>query len=434
MKTSHSLTLALALSIAACSDPSGPGGSTRPITVNLCSGLAPGVWFAYQNEGGAWTKITPNSAGEISFDATEKVSVASAIDLFGLTFTEILNATATELEATGDVLCEGDFGTKTMSGSVAGLGAEQFARIGAAGSSAGASLSSPTWLLEDLPNHPVDLLATSYATFSSQPAQRVIVRRGITPNGSVAPLDFAGTEAVTMESSVATFTNIMANGSLTMLSAVRTANGTTHELGDLTNSGEVGAPTQAVGYVSLPASLRIATDIHEISAAASNSIATNTIVHYYNAPSAKTLAFGPIVNEPTITNTTTSGIIRPRIQLVSQAEYPSATVVQLGEAVDQVSRYVGIVTTAGFMGGTPATWDVTVPDMSTAGYQASWGLQTQTYNWSVAAYGSSGAGWPLGTVPVNGVTVISGTRGKVDVVQINGPASRLIPRLMARMR
>jgi hypothetical protein len=53
MKTSHSLTLALALSIAACSDPSGPGGSTRPITVNLCSGLAPGVWFAYQNEGGA---------------------------------------------------------------------------------------------------------------------------------------------------------------------------------------------------------------------------------------------------------------------------------------------------------------------------------------------------------------------------------------------
>jgi hypothetical protein len=179
-----------------------------------------------------------------------------------------------------------------------------------------------------------------------------------------------------------------------------------------------------VNYVSLPAALRVATDIHTISASASNSIATNTIVHSYKTPAAKTLTFGPVVNEPTITNATTTAVVRPRIQLVSQAEYPSAIVVQFGESVGQVSRYVGVFTTAGFLGGTPSTWDITVPDMSSAGYNASWGLSTTGYNWSVSAYGAQGTTWPLGTAPVDGATIISGTRGKVDIIQLDGAALR----------
>jgi len=429
------LALALALSLAsACSDPSGPSGPTRPITVSLCAGLAPGVWFAYQNEGAGWTKVTPNNSGEIAFDATEKVSIASAIDLFGLTFTEVLNATATELERTGGVSCESDFGTKNMSGTVAGIGADQFVRISAAGAIDGVGQSSPGWLLEDLPNHPVDLVATSYATFSSQPAQKVIVRRGITPNGAVAALDFSGAESVALEGATATFSNIVSNGTLTPVSSVQTANGTNHELASLSGGPGPAATPLGVNYVSLPASVRVASDMHRISASASNSIATNSIVHYYTAPSAKSLAFGPIVNEPAVTNTTTTGVIRPRVQLVSQAEYPSAMIVQFGESVGQVSRYVGIFTTAGFMGGTPATWDVTVPDMSSAGYQASWGLATQSYTWSIAAYGTAGGTWPLGTSPVDGMTVISGARGQMDMIQLGASPLRSLRKVLSRVR
>lgn len=429
MKFPTSLAIALLVSAAACSDPSGPidNGQTRSITVNLCSGLAPGVWFAYQNQGGPWTRVTPNSSGQIVFDATEKVSVASAASLFGLTFTEILNATATELEATASTSCEEDFGDRSMSGTVTGLSGEESARISAGGSFDLATATSPSWLLEDLPNLALDIVATRYATAFTQPANRVVVRRGVTPNnGSVAALDFSGAESAALESAIVTFTGIPANGSLSMATSVRTASGTNHELADM-QSSPVGATSQGVAYVSLPASLRIASDMHFMSAAAYNSIATQTIEHYYKAPAAKTLAFGPIISEPTITNPATSPIVRPRVQVASQAAYSSALVVDLGESIGETSRYVGIITTAGFLGGVPATWDVSVPDMSAAEYNPDWGLETTTYNWSISAYGLTGGTTSLlGVAPADGLTVTASTRGKVEVIELGVSQQRAL--------
>jgi hypothetical protein len=414
MKAPRSVLLALAL--AACSDPSGPSdGRTRPITVNLCSALAPGVWFAYRNEGGEWTQVTPNGTGTIVFAATERVSVASAISFFGLTFTEIVNTTGSELEGASAVSCDGDFGSRSMSGTVTGLGAEEFARVSAASSIDGATQVDPNWMLDDLPDHPIDLVAARYPTSSSQPAERVLVRRGVTPNGAVSPLDFSSAESAALEGATATFTGVPTNGLLTIVNSLLTATGTNVELGEL-STGPVDESTQAVNYVSLPASLRIASDMHVISASASTAEATQTIVHYYQAPSAKTLAFGPPVSEPTLTNATTSPIVRPRVQVAAPSAYRSALVIELGETSGDDTRYVSILTTAGFLGGPPQAWDVTVPDMSSAGYDEAWGLATTTYNWSVTAYGTPDPVWPFGVQPADGTTIVSSTRGKIEII------------------
>lgn len=409
MKVLPFLALALTAAAVACSDPARPADQgTRRISVNLCSSLAPGVWFAYRNQDGPWTQVTPNSDGTIAFDATEKVSVASAFTVSSLTFTEIINATATELEGTASVSCRGDFGERTMGGTVTGLAPDEFARISAGSSLDGATQSDPSWLLEELPDHAVDLIATRYATASSQPAQRVVVRRGVTP-ATVAALDFTGPESAALESAVATFTGIPVGGAFTMISAVRTAGGTNHQLGDLTTAATTLA-SQAVGYVSLPASLRITTDMHVISASASNAATTQTIVHNYKTPGAKTLAFGPAIGEPEVSNVGTGSAVRPRVRLASQPSYPSALVADYGATVGQASRYISILTTAAFLGATPETWDVAVPDMSGAGFDPSWGLPTTSFSWSVSVYGTAGTSWPFGVQSSDGTTIVSSTR------------------------
>ena len=434
MRATSSLAIALAAAVA-CTETTAPTGPTRSIDLTLCAGTVPGSWFAYRNDGGAWTRIAPNGAGHIVFDATEKVSVASVVQIGGLTITQILNATATELEATPAAACDAELGNQSITGTVSGLGSEDFVRISAGGyGSDGASQANPEWELDEVPTHAVDLVATRYATFSSQPAQEVIVRRGLLAgNAAIPTLDFASAEAVPIESAVATFTGIPANGSLNMLTAVNTANGTIHELGDLAGSPPTGS-TQAVSYASLPASLRLATDIHILTASAYNTEGTLTLQAWYKTPSARTLAFGPMLSDPVITNSSITPVVRPRLQLAAQAEYPSAVEVSFGEPAGQAgSRYVSIVTTAGFVGGAPATWDLEVPDMSSADYDADWALHTTTYNWTASAYGINNSDGFFSRTLTDGTLVISATRARDEASGARlAAARRLLPLSLVR--
>lgn len=414
------LALALAtLGAAACSDPAGPPAGTTPVALELCSGFGGFGWLAYQNEGGAWTQLSPNFSGSVSFDATEKVSLAVGFSFFGTSFTQVINATAAELNATGDVPCELAFGTRTMSGTVAGLTGDQYARLSASTSSDDADAFDSSWSLEDLPSTGVDIVATRYATFSTQPANRVLVRRNVVaPNGPVPALDFAGTESAAPENAIVTLNGIPANGTVGVATSVLTANGTLHDLGDLPASGSSSSPTQAVNFISLPASLRIASDEHILTATTFDVDGVRTATHYYKTPAATNITFGPMVPEPVVTNTATSPYVRPRATLASQTAYPGAVLVQWTESSDESSaRVVAVMTTAGFLGGTPQNWTIEVPDMSSANYDPSWGLQSTDYSWAVSVYSATGPTELLGQqLPADGTTVLSATRGSVETL------------------
>jgi hypothetical protein len=408
MRQIKTCVLALAASLAACQGTNEPQiGPTTSVTINTCSAGALG-WFAYQNTGGAWTKITPTVTGQLIFEATEKVSLAVAIDFFGSSLTQVINATSAELNQNADAGCDLiAIGGATMSGTVVGLTGDQAARISAAASETGADALDPSWTLEDLPTTKVDVVATRYPTLFTSPSDRVLVRRGVTPTGaSIAALDFNSSEAAAPQSATVTFTGSGANGSIEAASMLLTETGTLHTLGSLFSA----SGSTSFNYLSLPASLRIATDMHQLLGLSLTAQGFKQVSRFYKTPSDVTLGFGPMVSMPAFTSLGTSPYLRVRADVASQAEYPGLVQVDYSQPVnDETVKLFSIVTTAGFYGSTPTTWDLSIPDLSSAGYNSAWGLQSGTYYWSVTASSGNFAS-VVGATPAEGTTIVSATR------------------------
>ena len=430
MRLTRAFLATLALSgAAACSDTTDPTpAGTTTITLAPCSLFQLG-WFAYQNQGGPWTRLTPDANGGLSFNATEKVSLAMSFSLFGTSFTQVINASATELQGASGVECDELSGDKFMNGTVAGITGDQYVRITAATSVDDASLADPSWALEDLPATTVDIVATRYPTAFSQPANRVLVRRGIIPlNGTVSTLDFNHPiESGAPEANTVTLAGASTASTFYVESSVITGNGTEHELSELSSQSAA-----TFNYLSLPAALRFAADQHVISATATGLEGSWSVQHYYKTPSAKALTFGPMVSAPTITTVASSPTVRPRAQIAAQQQYPTAAEIMFSESTGEFSsRVISVVTTAGFTGGTPETWDIVIPDMSAASFPASASLQTTNYNWTASAYSAPSGSLIMGGVLPEGATIASATRS--NDVNFSG-ASRVArrPNLLTR--
>src|SRR5688500_1145734 len=88
----------LALSLFACKDSSGPSEQDLvDLVLAFCTEDAP-TFVAMQNEGGAWTRVTPGADGRLAISATDKLGLAFAVQQ-GSSFstTEVVYATRAEL-------------------------------------------------------------------------------------------------------------------------------------------------------------------------------------------------------------------------------------------------------------------------------------------------------------------------------------------------
>ena len=91
-----------------------------------------------------------------------------------------------------------------------------------------------------------------------------------------------------------------------------------------------------------------------------------------------------------------------RAQLASQAAYSTAA----GATFSQDSILVDVLVTAGYTRGAPATWTIDMPDFSSAGYDATWGLKNgESVNWSVSALGGTLLPF-IGATPVDGAQIV----------------------------
>jgi hypothetical protein len=434
----RNLIIALASStlLSACSsdNPAGPFEKSS-ITVNLCPEfVGSGAWIGVQNQGEGWTEVTPNGSGTLTFDATDKVSLAFVYSSFGSNFTQVVNASAAALDGTTGVSCENaaDFGSASLSGTISGMSGEEFVRLSAGASGTEADVTLPTWTLSELPNLSLDLVATRYASVFTSPANKIIVRRGVTPNSSGLTLDFAAAEARDFENAIVAFTNVPTNGTVHLEMNFQTETGTYHPLGTLS---DFQAP-YAFNYVTVPASLRVATDIHFLDVFASSASAQLGIVHVYKAPAAKTLSFGPPLGTPTITQVATSPYLRLRAQLTKQPEYPSGTSVLFGQNTGEGVNLVHITTTEDFLGAA-STWDVTIPGFDSAsGYDPEWGISAAAeYFWSVMAF-EADASLLLGGPPADGATATYSIRGSGEsqsaAARVSSP--RVTPRTWRGMQ
>jgi hypothetical protein len=106
--------------------------------------------------------------------------------------------------------------------------------------------------------------------------------------------------------------------------------------------------------------------------------------------------------------------LQPRAQLQSQSAYSGVVDAQFAQSANSVD----VAATAAYFGGAPATWTVSVPDLTAAGYDPTWGLKSGTpLDWQVNAF----AGDVLvfaGATPFDGAQIAGAGRASSSSVSI----------------
>ena len=376
----HALCLLLVVSVAACGDD--PTAPTRAVV--LCSSR---TWLAYQNEGAQWTRAA-GSNGRFSFPATERLGVAVFNGNLDYPILEVGYLTSEQAAKTFS--CPAATSpVKTLRGAAQGLKPDEEAHIRYGPSIASASATFPTFTIS-IPDGPLDLVATRVLPYSTSAPEilidRVVIRRGENrADGSMLPLlNFDSTEAFAPQPNVLTVVGAPANQLIGAQTDFATQSGTVNPLG----AGPL--KNGMTTTYSVPASRQVAGDVHLLDIGT----ADRRVLFVYAIPSDRTLALGPEPSAPIFTTETNSPTLRIRAEVTGQSEYGSSITLRYGQAPPATTNRnsVSVSATKEYFGATPATWSLTIPDLSGVdGFQPSWGLQPGPYAWSMHVHS-----WPFG--------------------------------------
>ena len=106
-----------------------------------------------------------------------------------------------------------------------------------------------------------------------------------------------------------------------------------------------------------------------------NATATRMSYGFFRAATDRTVSLGAALAPATVTSVATAPYARLRVQLASQADYNAFATATFAQSTRQAT----ISASAAYFGGTPATWDLAVPDLAgVAGFDPTWGLRTGT--------------------------------------------------------
>ena len=385
-----------AVALAGCSgSPSGPTTGGGSLSLTFCRAYAP-IWLAVQDGNGAWTRVLPNpgtTTYQFSPPSSDKAGLA-LVDTIA-TYPSLAVSYESSAEFTAQfsgyvsprcgVDSTGTGTTKTVNGSVANVGATERAEVSLGSSSADVKPgfgAFPLFQLTDVRDGPIALVATrgdsSELTYA---ANKVIVRRALSPadNSTLAQLDF-GAEGFVPDSANVTVTGL-GTDSASVSSAYITTGG-----GLALSQTFFGAASQ--WYRAIPLTQLNATDVQVLFATAQSASGVRVGDMAFRNPVDRTLSL-PALNTPTVTTLVTAPNARPRVQLASQAEYNRGITAAFTQSTPVAIVLVGA--SAGYYGGAPVTWDITVPDLSTAaGWNSAWGLQDgNPIGWFLEASGGS---------------------------------------------
>ena len=391
-----------ALLVCACgtdaTQPSPPEGPL-PIVLDFCPRSVP-TFFAYRNDGEAWTSLTPDANGSFAFTAAPKVAIAFVFA--GNQQIETYYTSAQDLIAVSGLTCQGQ-GGKTINGSWANLGANAFGVV-TAGSSRVAGTGP--FILGFVPDGTFDLVAMNYGDGIS-PTDAIVRRDLAPPDGSTIPVfDFASAEAVPLASNLLTVSGLLSGDFNNLFISFSTGNGTTQ---DWENGFAYAGATRT--FRSVPSALLRADDLHTLSFTARGQSFTSyrAEILYYRQPSDKGIVLGPRLNPATFTTVASSPYMRIRGTLPSQPEYGSAVqfyFAQLTSAGGE--RDWNVTGTARYFGGsTPSTWELEIPDLSAVtGFPASAGFEASQITSAAGEARSGLLGLLIGRPPRDGEFVM----------------------------
>ena len=272
------------------------------------------------------------------------------------------------------------------------IGAADQVAISMGGGSGSASSAQPNFQLKNVLNGASDLIAVrSSFNLGPPPALTplgVIIRRGlnIADNGTIPLLDFGAAEAFAPQTAQVTLANLGADTPIVTLTYQTPT--TIASLGVSLSGGT------AHTVYGIPAAKQDATDLHQITALAAAGQAGDARGHFmwFKTLADKTVTLGPVLTAPTIASLGNTPYPRYSSSGPIQAEYDDGFAFVATQAVGAVGHSWTITATRAYFSGSAYT--LLMPDMSSAGYQALWALQTGSQaTLNTSAYGFSGNGF-----------------------------------------
>lgn len=342
------------------------------------------VWFAAQDGAGAWTQVL-GVADVYRFNVASAKGGYAFVSRDARTLLTVSLGTQGELTGAAISPCGSPpSALKTVSGTVAGLGAGDVAYVGLGGPNSdpeGGPItpSAPSFTLARVPDGPQDLIAFRTSPAALGARGRMIIRRdqNVADNGAVGVVDFDGPESFAPSAAVVTVAGSGAPSGHFM-SYYAGASCSHYDLYD-------GPATSANFPVyGVPASQQRATDFHTITVFASNPI--RVAVESFHTLADRVVALPAALPAPTIT-TPSGGHKRVQASLTLPADYQAS--LQLWFYNQDGTAHV--TASSGWLGGATAT--LAVPDLSAVtGWRSSFLPPTgASVFWFLTASGANSA-------------------------------------------
>ena len=341
-----------------------PAPATSAVSIPFCSASLP-AFFAYQNDGFNWQVVTPTGSN-FNFNATSKLAIAFVSQSTQQIFVQF--ATRAELSAVTASRCTTN---RSLTGSTSNTTAAQTVLVAMGPQRTGATNNAFT--LNNLPAATLDLVGSrgsSANQFNFVP-DRILLRRGVSQaSGTLSVLDFQGSESFAPVTNTLTMSNM---GTGDDLLGVVTFLGSTLTEGLVSMLNPV---TSSVTLYSVPAGQVMAGDFYELYFDSINAAGTDLRIGYQFLTSIadRTEAFGPNVSTATLQTVATAPYPRFRVQAAAQTEYSAGiSFILFQPPPPNATKRIEMIITSGYTAGAPATWDVTLPDLSgLTGFQNSW--------------------------------------------------------------
>ncbi len=373
--------------LAACGGGKTDSPVTPPVTPRApdlvyapCAARRP-VWLATRDTGNSpWKRITPTAAGGFELSYPDGRGGLTLVDTIGgKVATRTYYLTVAEMRSIASAVDSSACRTpRTIRLSVTGIGTTDVAAVTVGMPRAiGLPGRSIDTTVTDSSVGVSDLIATRAKNAEPTRVVSTILRRGLTPEIGLAPIDFGGSEPFALDSVPVTIQN--PTGSTSLSSAFQSAGPSGRSVSLDTRVTLLGTTVQSWAR-RIPVAQQRPGDLHYVSA---RNVSGASIGVWTTTADPVTFTFGPILTQPQIP---TVGI-HPLVQLFSQPEYN----VVASATFSQVSgRSVSVTLSAAYLRSVPTLWELQFPNFSTIdGWDRAWDLERVYTTWSVIGAGGA---------------------------------------------